>query len=297
MDDSGRWDALTLRDGDIVISTPAKSGTTWMQMCVSLLVFQQPEPPRPMAEISPWIDMLTWKIDDLVALLDAQDHRRFFKTHTPLDGVPWDPRLTYVCVGRDPRDVMVSWENHMANMDFQAVMIARMDAVGLEDLDPTIMPQPPAPDPVDRFWDWVGAEDDNPDRRPGLAGILDHLQTFWDRRDEPNVALFHYRDLQTDLDGQLRRLAEVLHIDVPEDRWDELVHAATFDEMKQKADRLAPDTTHGIWQDTTQFFHHGKTGRWQEVVGEADLTRYHERVAALVDPDLGRWAHHGSLDG
>src|SRR4051812_48099491 len=114
IDDSERWDRVALRDGHIVTDTPAKSGTAWMQMCVSLLVFRQPQPPRPMAEISPWIDMLTWPIDELVALLDAQDHRRFFKTHTPLDGIPWDPNLTYICVGRDPRDVMVSWENHMA---------------------------------------------------------------------------------------------------------------------------------------------------------------------------------------
>lgn len=34
------------------------------------------------------------------------------KTHTALDGLPWDDRVTYVCVGRDPRDVALSWDNH-----------------------------------------------------------------------------------------------------------------------------------------------------------------------------------------
>ena len=49
--------------------------------------------------------MLTRALDDVVADLDAQTHRRFIKTHTPLDGLPHDPRVTYIGVGRDPRDV------------------------------------------------------------------------------------------------------------------------------------------------------------------------------------------------
>lgn len=295
IDDSARWDRIELRDGDIVINTPAKCGTTWMQQCVSLLVFQEPRPPRPMAEVSPWVDMLTWPIDELVAALDAQTHRRFLKTHTPLDGVPWDSRLTYVCVGRDPRDVMVSWQNHMANIDFQALILARMNAVGNDDLTMDDMPTPPPDDPVERFWHWVDDTNPEADRQPGLAGVLGHLLTFWERRDEPNVALFHYSDLKADLPGQLRRLADVLHIDVPEARWDELVEAASFSSMKQNADHLAPDTTHGIWQDTSQFFDRGTSGRWRDLVGDDDLGRYDDRVAALVPPDLAQWAHHGWL--
>jgi hypothetical protein len=38
--DNARWDGFDLRAGDIVISTPAKAGTTWMQMICVLLVRQ-----------------------------------------------------------------------------------------------------------------------------------------------------------------------------------------------------------------------------------------------------------------
>ena len=37
--DSERWDHVTLRHGDVVISTSMKAGTTWMQRIMSLLVF------------------------------------------------------------------------------------------------------------------------------------------------------------------------------------------------------------------------------------------------------------------
>ena len=41
MVDSGRWDSFKPRDGDIIISTPPKAGTTWTQMICALLIFQK----------------------------------------------------------------------------------------------------------------------------------------------------------------------------------------------------------------------------------------------------------------
>ena len=117
--DSGRWDAFEFRDGDIVISTPPKCGTTWMQMLCALLIFRTPDLPAPLAMLSPWLDMNLRPLDEVRADLAAQSHRRFVKTHTPLDGLPWDDRVTYVHVARDPRDAALSWDNHMANMDLE----------------------------------------------------------------------------------------------------------------------------------------------------------------------------------
>src|SRR5262245_47791001 len=106
-EDSGRWSEFRFREGDIVISTRSKSGTTWMQMICALLVFQRAELPSPLWELSPWIDWLGEPIDALVARLDAQPQRRFVKTHTPLDGIVLDPRATYIVVGRHPLDMAV----------------------------------------------------------------------------------------------------------------------------------------------------------------------------------------------
>src|SRR5205823_11359965 len=118
--DSARWEGFEFRADDIVISTPPKCGTTWMQMICALLVFQTPELDASIDELSPWLDMLTRDRDETVAHLERQTHRRFIKSHTPLDGLPFDERVTYICVARDPRDVALSWDNHMANMNFLA---------------------------------------------------------------------------------------------------------------------------------------------------------------------------------
>jgi hypothetical protein len=43
MHDSARWEDFRFRPGgDLVITTPAKCGTTWMQTICGLLIFQDP---------------------------------------------------------------------------------------------------------------------------------------------------------------------------------------------------------------------------------------------------------------
>ena len=108
--DSSRWDDFEVRPGDIIVCTPPKCGTTWAQMICALLVLQDPRLPAPLSSLSPWLDMADRPRAEVFARLEGQAHRRFYKTHTPLDGLPADPRATYVCVGRDPRDVAVSME-------------------------------------------------------------------------------------------------------------------------------------------------------------------------------------------
>jgi len=295
LSDNARWDGIALRDDDIIISTPAKCGTTWMQMLCALLIFQDPKLPAPLTDLSPWVDVQTDTIEHVRAALDAQTHRRFIKSHTPFDGLPYDERVTYIAVGRDPRDAAISWDNHFNNMNLDVVIGARADAVGLDDLAELMPDGIPvrADDPIERFWKWI--EDDAPhDDVSGLVGLLHHLSTFWDKRDLPNVVLFHYADLQRDLDGEMRRLAEALDIAVRDDVWPTLVQAATFDQMRDRASELAPQVTvDGFWQDSTRFFNKGSSGQWQAFFGPDEVARYEARLKQLARPDLAEWLHTG----
>src|ERR1700709_1637334 len=145
--DSGRWVGFELRPGDIVISTPPKCGTTWTQMICALLIFQEPELPLPLDTLSPWIDMVNRSRTEVFADLEAQTHRRFIKTHTPLDGIPNDPTVTYICVGRAPRDVALSMDHHIDNMDFGAFLIARDQAAVIDGIElRPFGPRQPPPD-------------------------------------------------------------------------------------------------------------------------------------------------------
>jgi hypothetical protein len=264
-----------------------------VQTLCAMLVLDSVTFDRRLEKISPWLDMQTETLASVVATLEAQRHRRFIKAHTPLDGLPYDQRVTYVCVGRDPRDVALSFEHHMANLDMDAFMAARAAAVGLEDLTQFgPQPGPPSPDPVERFWTWAHAQPGS-SMGPTLADILQHLQTFWDRRQEPNIALFHYSDLLADLPGQLRRLSRTLRINVTDQRISEFATAGTFACMRQRADDLVPDGGNPIWLSNRQFFHRGQSGQWRDLLDEPGLSRYADRVAELAPPDLAAWAHNG----
>jgi aryl sulfotransferase len=291
--DSERWDGFEFRPDDIVISTPPKCGTTWTQRILALLLFQTPKLHAPLTSISPWIDMLTRKKSDVFADLAAQSHRRFIKSHTPMDGLPWDERVTYICVGRDPRDVMISWDGHVANADMAALLQARAKAVGNDDIADMEIPVPPE-SLRDRFWAWMDSEVPANESANSLAAVLNHLATFWKVRDRANVILLHYDDMKADLEGEMRRLAARLGIEVPEGLWPDLVQAATFESMKRDADITAPGTTEAIWQDNKQFFRSGKSGGWREIFAEGDAARYAARLEGLADPPLLAWAHHGS---
>jgi hypothetical protein len=212
-------------------------------------------------------------------------------------GLPFDPRGTYIVVGRDPRDVALSWDNHLANLDFDRLMLLRQSAVGLDDLA-EVMPQGlPAPSASerDRFWCWM--EDSTPPTKTpaSLAATMHHLSTFFAVRNEPNVVLLHYGDLKEDLEGQMRQLAARLSMEVPEERWPELVQAATFEAMKRRAKARGPNQTESIWRDGERFFHRARHGEWRDLLGEDDLRRYEARINELADAELSGWVHRDSI--
>ena len=291
--DSGRWDGFAFRPGDVVISTPAKSGTTWTQMLCALLIFDGPAFPAPLEEASPWLDMCTRPLAEVTAALAAQTHRRFVKTHTPLDGLPLRADVTYLVVGRDPRDVAVSLEHHAANLDWERFLALRAAAVGNGDLAGLPERRAPSADPAERFRAFVAGG--APGGATTLASVLHHLDTGWRRRREANVALVHYADLTADLPGELRRLARVLGIPCPPERARALAAEAGLARMRERSADVAPNASQGFWKDARAFFRSGGSGEWRERVSAADLAAYEARVAGLVGPDLAAWAHGGRL--
>jgi hypothetical protein len=266
-------------------------------MICALLIFQTTTFEQPLGVISPWIDMLTRNIDDIVADLDAQQHRRFIKSHTPLDGLPDAPGVTYIGVGRDPRDVCLSWDNHASNNDAVAMFTARFHAVGLDDIADRLAEGPPErPErQIDRFWEWFEVDRPPEEASHDLGGMILHLSQMWARRDEPNVIMLRYEDLEADLEGEMRRLAARLDIEVDESRWSEFVVAASFANMRANADTIAPESSQKLWHDNQQFFNTGHSGGWRDLLDSDDVARYARRVRSLADPDLVEWLHPTGL--
>jgi aryl sulfotransferase len=281
-EDSARWLGFPFRDGDIVISTRSKTGTTWVQMICALLIFGDPALPAPLAQLSPWLDHLITPREEVYAQLAAQRHRRFIKTHTPLDGIPLDSRATYIVTARHPLDMAVSLYHQGDNMDRKRVrqLTGQPEPTG-----------PPRPRTPLRDWllKWIAADDDPRQYPDSLPGVMWHLSDAWARRDQPNVLLVHYENLRADLDGQMRWLAGRFGLAVPEQAWPALVRAATFEAMRDNADQLVP--TAGIFKSNAAFFRRGVSGAGAWILSEPELAGYHARTARLAPPDMLAWLH------
>ncbi|HYK33521.1 MAG TPA: sulfotransferase domain-containing protein [Streptosporangiaceae bacterium] len=289
-DDSARWEGFRFRPGDIVISTRSKSGTTWMQMICALLVFQTAELPAPLAELSPWLDWLVAPRDQVFARLDAQTHRRFIKTHTPLDGIPLSPLATYIVVGRHPLDMAVSLYHQGNNINRSR--LAELTGAVTDKPRPV---RPPRPALHDWLLRWVKSTSAPADELDSLPGVMWHVSDAWARRADPGLAgptvlLVHYDELSVGLESQMRQLAGLLGISVPEELWPALVNAATFEQMRAKAAKQAPDAA-GVLKDPAAFFRRGRSGEANEILTEEEIARYYERAAELAPQEVLDWLH------
>lgn len=282
-EDSDRWTGFPFRPGDIVISTRSKSGTTWAQMICALLIFQDADLPGRLGDISPWLDFLVTPKEEVLQRLAAQEHRRFIKSHTPLDGIPMDDRATYLVLARHPLDMAVSLYHQGDNIDRDRMR----ELTGQPVANASSTPRLPLRDWLLR---WIRADRDPREAMDSLPGVMWHLSDAWNRRRQPNVLLLHYAELSADLEGQMRLIADRLSISVPPDRWPDLVQAATFDRMRERSTELIPGAA-GILKDPAAFFRRGSSGAGREVLSAEEFAEYEDRAAALAPSDLITWLH------
>jgi aryl sulfotransferase len=281
--DSLRWNFVHHRDDDIVITTSYKAGTTWMQGIVGNLIFGG-EPPISMDQLSPFLEARFIPLELVLTGIEAQTHRRFIKTHLPLDGLPFDPRVKYIYVGRDPRDVFMSLWNHHNNYTDEVLSLVSL-------LPGRVGEPPPRYNDIHEMWrDWVtrGSFAWEDDGFPYWSHLR-HAQSYWDYRHLPNIYFIHYSDLLANLGQGMRQVAAFLDITVDEAAWPRLVRNCTFEAMSSKGERYAPNA--GVsWKGGAQtFFNKGTNGRWREVLSEDELDLYEKAARRALTPDCRRW--------
>lgn len=287
--DSTRWDYFDSRDDDIVIATSYKAGTTWTQAIVAHLLFPGVDFPAPPAEMSPWLDMRVIPLEVVLNRLKAQQHRRFIKTHLPLDGMLYNEKNKYLYITRDARDVFMSLWNHYTGMKDEMFMLMNMlpGRAGDE--------LPPPPNDIHDFWrNWItrGSFAWETDGWPYWSH-LSNVQSWWNFRHLPNIEFFHYNDMLVDTEREVRRMAAFLEIEVPEKAWAGIVKAVSFAEMKQQGELYAPGGGQ-FWKGGAQtFLHKGTNGRWREVFTDEELVLYDEACSRVLTAECRNWLENG----
>lgn len=279
--DSTIWDEFAYRPGDVVIGTWAKSGTTWVQQIVGQLLLG-PDPQLATTELSPWLDMRVVPRADMLGMMEAQQHRRFIKTHLPLDAITWSPDAHYIYVGRDARDVVWSLfrHHHSFSEDAYRMFNETPGRVG--------PPLEPPPDDIHQYWhDWLGGNG------YPFWKYWENISSWWAARELPNVMLLHFNDLKADMPGKMREIASFIGAEVDADDWDRLEEYCTFAWMKANSDRVAPGANRVFSEGSKAFFHKGENRRWSDVLSDEECAEYEALAIEKLGADCARWMMRG----
>ena len=281
--DSTIWNDFQFRDDDIIISTYAKSGTTWMQQIISQLIFDAPKDME-VAEMSPWLDLRVPPKEVKLPEVEKQQHRRFLKTHLPVDALVFSPKAKYVYIGRDGRDVLWSLYNHHASANelWYDVLNNTPGLVG-----------PPIGKPneniLEYFREWL-----DKDGFP-FWSFWENIKSWWAIKDLPNVYFIHFQKLKEDMPGEIKKLAAFLEIPINPDTWDALLEHCSFDYMKKNSVKTVP--LGGILWDggSDSFIFKGVNGRWKDMLPQEDSDRYEKMAIENLGPECAEWLKNGTI--
>jgi hypothetical protein len=218
------------RDGDVVVSVPFKSGTTWTMNIVHQLMTGGTKNFRDIYEEVPWIEFLgspettQQSVVDRVAAMPT-DARRAFKTHSPAPVVPFQAAgsgkdVKYVVILRNPEEAVVSFKTFLEKHADEWFALWGMPREALC-----------RPDFATFYHDII----DGYGMQGGLFGFL---AAWWPLRNEPNVLLMHFADMKKDHEGSLRKIADFIGEAPSDAQWANILEYTSFPWMKQNQSKF-----------------------------------------------------------
>jgi len=193
---------------DVFTCVYFKSGTNWLIQIALQVIHHGAAEFEHVHDIVPWPDSpdpdYAVSLSDETAWKKAPTGLRVIKTHREFAQVPYSPEARYICVVRDPKDVCVS-----------AYHFSRAEAMG---------PMTPS---VPNFVEYFLS--------PGFqfCAWAVFLDSYWSVRDRKNVLFMTYEEMNRDLAGTVRRIANFLQVVLSEDEVEKVVRQSTFSYMKQ----------------------------------------------------------------
>jgi len=214
------------RDGDIVISVPPKSGTTWTMTIVHQLREGGVDDFDDIYAEVRWLEFMlpNQTEEELAKSFDTMptNKRRAFKTHAAPPKLPYLPpppspdnpdslSLKYVVVFRNPEEAVASLYPFMKshNPEFGALYNSKQ--------------------PEDTFEQYI----ENALTKGLVKNVFfGFLAAWWPLRNNKNVFLIHYRDLVKNQAESIEKIAKFLDLQVTAEQMSRVLEFTSFNYMK-----------------------------------------------------------------
>ena len=235
-------DMVKLRPDDIWIVTYPKSGTTWTQQIVRLILNRGKDDGKVLSDAVPWVEGFNKELPGHECVnLDDMDSPRAFKSHFPYDLMPCGPPNTtlgkYIYVIRNPKDVFVSYCVHVSSFIF--------------------LPQQSS---EAYFKQYIQGE-------VSYGSYFDHVLSWWPHKDDDNVLILKYEDMKKDLPSAVATIAKFIGQEISKELVEEIAHKTSFDNMKKDRSANCEWMMNKVYRDNLNpYMRKGEVGGWKDYI-------------------------------
>ncbi len=221
------------KDGDVFVVTYPRSGTTWTEQMVHLLVHNGEQGEQRITDAVPWVETLPQRPGGMSVFLQTIQGRRLFTSHLPY---PLMPRFNgaaakIVYVARNPKDVAISTYFHdQSKLGYEGSWEEHFQLFQKGNVT--------------------------------FGWYFDHVLPWWQvSQSDRNILFLKYEDMKNDHAGNVARLASFLDVQADSALIDKVVALSSFQSM------ATGQNTNFDWvpqkADKPKHFRKGDIGDWR----------------------------------
>ncbi|XP_006031945.1 sulfotransferase 1C1-like isoform X2 [Alligator sinensis] len=233
------------RPDDLLISTYAKAGTTWIQEIVDMIQQDADLEKCKRATTYKRHPFIEWSLPESfgpipsgLELAEVTPSPRTLKTHLPVQLVPpsfWDQNCKVIYVARNAKDNLVSYY-HFHKMN-------------------KMMPEPGT---------WEEFVEKFMDGKVLWGSWHDHVKGWWEAKDEHRILYLFYEDMKENPKHEIQKVVRFLEKDLKKEVLDKIVEHTSFEKMKSNPMANYTKEFEGIMNHSiSPFMRKGAVGDWK----------------------------------
>ncbi|MBL1278579.1 MAG: sulfotransferase domain-containing protein [Ectothiorhodospiraceae bacterium] len=255
------------RPTDVLITTAAKAGTTWMQQILHQLRTGGDENFYSIDSVVPWLEVPRdgkhWSV--VLAAYEQIPDPRVFKTHCTYPQTPGisannNSTARIILTSRDPRDCCISFYHHKQDMTDAAK--AKMGITENQTFEVFLD-------------EWLHYE-----------SWYRNMASWWPHRNDNNILWLRFEDLKLHFNDQIDKILYFLKWEISDEQRQRVLHLCSFDWMKENSIRFArQNNTDEPMFKPGGFIRKGKIGEGKSTLTAEQEERILNKARDRLPPD------------